>query len=62
MLTPAASLLLLPRRAQRMGDSAGHTAKLTKDTEAELATILSDVSKKKAKVIEMLLKSVTTVA
>jgi hypothetical protein len=47
---------------QRMGDSAGHTAKLTKDTEAELATILSDVSKNKAKVIEMLLKSVTTVA
>ena len=45
-----------------MGDSAGHTAKLTKDTEGELATILSDVSKNKAKVIEMLLKSVTTVA
>lgn len=45
-----------------MGDSAGHTAKLTKETEAELNAILSDVSKNKAKVIEMLLKSVTTVA
>jgi len=47
---------------ERMGTSAGHTADLAKSTESELATIQMDVSKNKAKVIEMLLKSVTTVA
>ena len=45
-----------------MGDSAGHSAELTKSTEAELATLATDVTKNKSKVIEMLLKSVTNVA
>ena len=47
---------------ERMGDSAGHSTSLAKTTEAELATIGSDVAKNKGAVIDMLLKSVTTVA
>ena len=47
---------------ERLGDSAGVSTSLAKTTEAELATISSDVSKNKQKVIDMLLKSVTTVA
>ena len=47
---------------ERMGDSAGHMTTLAATTEAELATIASDVAKNKAGVIDMLLKSVTTVA
>jgi len=47
---------------ERMGDSAGHSSTLSKSTEAELGTIASDVSKNKKAVIDMLLKSVTTVA
>lgn len=47
---------------ERMGTSAGYTANISKMTEGELATISSDISKNKAKVIDMLLKSVTTVA
>lgn len=47
---------------ERMGDSAGHSTALAKTTESELATIASDVNKNKQKVIDMLLKSVTTVA
>ena len=46
---------------ERLGDSAGVSTSLAKTTEAELATISSDVSKNKQKVIDMLLKSVTTV-
>ena len=45
-----------------MGDSAGYSSNLAKNTEAELAQISTDVSKNKQKVIAMLLKSVTTVA
>lgn len=47
---------------ERMGDSAGHSTSLAKTTEAELATIATDVTKNKQAVIDMLLKSVTTVA
>ena len=47
---------------ERLGDSAGVSTSLAKTTEAELATISSDVAKNKQKVIDMLLKSVTTVA
>ena len=47
---------------ERMGDSAGHSTTLAKSTEAELAAIKSDVDKNKASVIDMLIKSVTTVA
>ena len=51
-----------PPCPQRMGDSAGYSSNLAKNTEAELAQISTDVSKNKQKVIAMLLKSVTTVA
>ena len=47
---------------ERMGDSAGHSSELAKSTEAELAKISQDVAKNKDAVIEMLLKSVRTVA
>jgi hypothetical protein len=48
--------------AQRTGDSAGHTSALAKSTESELATIGASVSGNKSAVIDMLLKSVTSVA
>ena len=51
-----------PFAAQRMGDSSVHESALSKTTEAELMQISNDVAKNKATVIDMLLKSVTTVA
>ena len=47
---------------ERMGDSAGHSSELAKSTDAELAEIDAHTAKNKQKVIDMLLKAVTTVS
>ena len=47
---------------ERVGDSGLHSSELAKATEGELAQIAADIKKNEAKVIAMLLKSVTTVA
>lgn len=45
----------------RQGDSGAHKLELTKQKEAELASIASSMQANKGKVIEMLLASVQTV-
>ena len=47
---------------ERMGDTGTHSKELAKQTEAELAGIVGEVQRNKKTVIDMLLKSVTTVA
>ena len=46
---------------ERMGDTGTHSKELAKQTEAELAGIVGEVQRNKKTVIDMLLKSVTTV-
>ena len=46
---------------ERMGDTGTHSKELAKQTEAELSGIVGEVQRNKKTVIDMLLKSVTTV-
>jgi V-type H+-transporting ATPase subunit G len=47
---------------ERMGDTGAHSKELAKQSEAELQSIVTQVSGNKKAVIDMLLKSVTTVS
>ena len=48
-------------RAQRLGDSGAHTKSVASSTESELMSVNAKVAANKGKMIESLLKSVTTV-